>query len=228
MTRGLIIFAREPRPGTVKTRLARDLGSHRAATDLYAAMLTDVLASAATLEDTRLLLFWALNGGAAPAFPTPPRLELFEQQGHDLGERMAHAFESALASGCETCCIIGSDAPDLPPEYIRQAFCLLERDEAEAVFGPADDGGYYLLGLRRVPQRLFQEIAWSSAEVLQTSLERARLCGLRTALLPPWRDIDTRDDLEAFQERPTRHTAPSTLALAQHYLKGNATSCPTI
>ena len=85
MTRGLIIFAREPRAGTVKTRLARDLRSHRAATDLYAAMLADVLASAATLDDIRLLLFWALKSGAAPAFSPLPRLEMFEQQGQGSG-----------------------------------------------------------------------------------------------------------------------------------------------
>jgi len=226
MTRGLIIFAREPLVGTVKTRLARDLGSHRIATDLYAAMLADVLATAATLDDTRLLLFWALENGTVPAASPLPRLEMFEQQGKDLGERMAYAFEKALAGGCETCCIIGSDAPDLPPDYIRQAFGLLEREEAEAVFGPAADGGYYLLGLRRMPQRLFEDIAWSSDQVLRTSLERARLCGLNTALLPPWRDIDTAEDLEAFLERPTRDTAPRTLALAQ-CLKGKATLCPT-
>ena len=219
MTKGLIIFAREPRPGTVKTRLARDLRSHRAATGLYTAMLADVLASAATLADIRPLLFWALKSGAAPPFSPLPRLETFEQQGRDLGERMANAFDRAFACGCETCCIIGSDSPDLPQDYIRQAFAILEREEAEAVFGPAEDGGYYLLGLRHVPQRLFEEIPWSSPEVLQRSLERARLCGLRTALLPQWRDIDTMKDLEAFLERPARHTAPRTLALAQR-LKG--------
>ncbi|GFE62337.1 TIGR04282 family arsenosugar biosynthesis glycosyltransferase [Geobacter sp. AOG2] len=226
MTRGLIIFAREPLAGTVKTRLARDLGSHRAATDLYTAMLTDVLAAAVTLDDTRLLLFWALKNITTPAFPLLPRLEVFEQQGRDLGERMANAFGEALASGCETCCIIGSDAPDLPPEYILQAFGLLERNEAEAVFGPAVDGGYYLLGLRRFQQQLFEDIPWSSGEVLRTSLERARLGGLRTALLEPWRDIDTAEDLEAFLKRPTRDNAPRTLALAQ-CLRGDTTLCPT-
>ncbi|QEM66961.1 glycosyltransferase [Geobacter sp. FeAm09] len=227
MTRGLIIFAREPLVGTVKTRLAQGLGSHRLATELYAAMLADVLAAAATLDDTRLLLFWALKNGAIPAVPVPPRATMFEQQGHDLGARMANAFETAFASGCETCCIIGSDAPDLPLEYIRRAFALLERAEAEVVFGPAEDGGYYLLGLRRFQRQLFEDIVWSSAEVLQTSQERARFCGLRTALLPPWRDIDTCEDLEAFQERPSRETAPQTLAAAQR-LKGSATLCPTI
>lgn len=227
MTRGLIIFAREPRVGTVKTRLAQDLGSHRIATDLYAAMLADVLAAAATLDDTRLLIFWALKNGSIPSVPALPQAAMFEQQGGDLGERIADAFETALASGCETCCIIGSDAPDLPPEYIRRAFDLLERGEAEAVFGPAEDGGYYLLGLRCFQKRLFEEIAWSSSSVLQTSLERARLCGLVTALLPPWRDIDTREDLEAFLERPTQDTAPRTLAVARR-LKGSATLCPTI
>jgi len=223
MTRGLIIFAREPLVGTVKTRLARDLGSHRTATDLYAAMLADVLAAAATLDDTRLLVFWALQNGAAPPFPSLPRLEMYEQRGGDLGERMANAFEEAFASGCRACCIIGSDAPDLPTEYILRAFTLLERDQAEAVFGPADDGGYYLLGLRSLPQQLFEDIAWSSDEVLRISLERARLSGLRTSLLPPWRDIDTAGDLEAFLNRPARDAAPRTLALAQS-LKGSAGS----
>lgn len=227
MTRGLIIFAREPLAGTVKTRLAQDLGSHRIATELYTAMLADVLATAATLDDTRVLLFWVLINGSLPSVPALPEMAMFEQLGRDLGERMANAFEMALASGCKTCCIIGSDAPDLPLNFIRRAFDLLEQDEAEAVFGPAEDGGYYLLGLRRFQPRLFEDIAWSGPEVLRTSLERARLCGLRTVLLPPWRDIDTREDLKAFLERPARHMAPQTLALAQR-LKGSATLCPTI
>lgn len=195
MKRGLIVFAREPVPGRVKTRLARDLGA-TAAAELYAAMLEDVLERAASLgPDLRVLVFWAQQGDALPRHSAYPRLEMYRQSGATLGERMQAAFTTVFASGIRNCCIIGSDAPDLPGAYIGQAFDALEHGQAEVVFGPAADGGYYLLGMKRVWQRLFEEIAWSTPRVLEASLERAAELNLRTELLPVWHDIDTLDDL---------------------------------
>jgi uncharacterized protein len=216
--KGLIIFAREPLPGMVKTRLGRDLGDHRFALELYTAMLADVLETVHSLEVVRPLVFWALKSGTVPSYAALPRLEMFEQKGRDLGERMQNAFKLAFEGGCTACSIIGTDSPDLPTEYIIQSYDQLDRGEADVVFGPAGDGGYYLLGMRRLHHLLFDDIAWSSSSVLRDSLERARKLGLRTHLLPEWYDIDTRNDLEAFLERSAgigeRTTAARTMAIA--------------
>jgi len=196
VNRGLIVFARKPVPGTVKTRLARDLGAP-AATELYAAMLADVLERASSLvADVRVLVFWAQEGGGLPEYPAYPRLEMFRQSGTTLGERMASAFRVAFTHGIQSCCIIGSDSPDLPVEYISQAFNALERNQVDVVFGPAQDGGYYLLGMKRVWERLFEDIAWSSPQVLAASCGRAVELSLAVTLLPVWHDIDTINDLQ--------------------------------
>jgi glycosyltransferase A (GT-A) superfamily protein (DUF2064 family) len=105
------------------------------------------------------------------------------------------------ADGCEACCIIGSDAPDLPLSYVQEAFRLLETPQAGVVLGPSRDGGYYLLGMRRIWPQLFADIPWSSAFVLERSLAAARNSGLPVSLLSVWQDIDTFEDLQAFQQR---------------------------
>jgi rSAM/selenodomain-associated transferase 1 len=194
MNRGLIIFAREPVPGKVKTRLAREVGN-KCAAELYCAMIEDVLANAASLDGVQPLLFWALDSAVMPADPGIPGLRMFEQHGTTLGARMEAAFRHAFQNGIDVCCIIGTDSPDLPPEYIAEAFDLLENNRADVVFGPAEDGGYYLLGLRQIWRELFADIAWSTPEVLAASLARANELGLRTSLLPSWYDIDTLQDL---------------------------------
>jgi hypothetical protein len=114
---------------------------------------------------------------------------------------MQAAFEKMFADGCEICCIIGSDAPDLPLTYIRDAYQLLASLQSDAVFGPSLDGGYYLLGLREVWPQLFADISWSTADVLEQSLAAAQGLELKATLLPEWQDIDTIEDLHAFQER---------------------------
>ena len=214
MSRGLIVFVREALPGRVKTRLAGDLGVG-AATELYAAMRADVLESASSLADVRLLVFWAVEQGALPVLQELPRLEMFAQKGATLGERMAAAFVTAFASGIRNCCIIGSDSPDLPLRHIEEAFQALEQDRADVVFGPAADGGYYLLGMRRLWGRLFEDVFWSSPQVLETSLERARELNLRSLLLPPWYDLDTIADLRRLAASDGRN-APRTRQALLH------------
>lgn len=194
MNKGLIIFAREPVPGRVKTRLAREVGDQTAA-ELYAAMTRDVLDTTAALVDVRRMLFWAAENNGVPPANDYPGLDLFPQQGNTLGDRMFDAFTRAFQGGPEACCIIGTDSPDLPLEHIVKAFDLLDREDIDAVFGPAEDGGYYLLGLKQAWEGFFDFIPWSTRNVLDSSLERSRHLGLRTALLPEWYDIDTRDDL---------------------------------
>ncbi len=200
MTRGLIVFAREPIPGRVKTRLAASIGDVAAAT-LYGAMLREVLETAHRLEDVAVHLFWDCEEGALPRVAESFCCRSHRQSAGDLGERMAAAFDQLYAEGYTSCCIIGSDAPDLPPSYIQDAFQLLESAVAQVIFGPCSDGGYYLLGMKASHPELFSGIPWSTGSVLERSREAAITAGLTVALLPEWQDIDTLADFQAFQKR---------------------------
>jgi rSAM/selenodomain-associated transferase 1 len=200
MKKGLIVFAREPLPGAVKTRLAASIGD-RAATELYENMLQDVLKTGRQLSDVEIVVYWACEEESLLLLADKFRCSSRLQSPGDLGQRMQAAFEELFANGCELCCIIGSDAPDLPLSYIQEAYQLLAAQQTDIVFGPSRDGGYYLLGLRQVWAQLFMNIPWSSAAVLEQSLAAALDSGLTAALLPEWQDIDTLEDLNAFHER---------------------------
>jgi len=200
MKTGLIVFAREPLPGAVKTRLAASIGD-QAAADLYETMLEDVLKTVRQLVDVAPVVYWACEEGSLLRLSEMYRCRSRRQSPGDLGQRMRVAFEEMFADGTDVCCIIGSDAPDLPLSYIQEAYRQLATQQTDAVFGPSRDGGYYLLGLRQLWPQLFTDIPWGSASVLELSLAAARDTGLTAFLLPEWQDIDTVDDLQAFQEQ---------------------------
>lgn len=209
MTRkGLIIFAREPLPGQVKTRLAAVIGDQAAAAH-YEDMLLEVLRTARQLSETETVVFWACEEESLPLLAERYDCSSRRQGPGDLGQRMRVAFEEMFADGFHTCCIIGSDAPDLPVAYVEEAYAVLAASRADAVFGPVADGGYYLLGLRQLWPQLFAGINWSTPSVLTQSLAAARSAGAGVHLLPEWYDIDTIDDLQAYRERRDM-TIPST------------------
>lgn len=200
MKRGLVIFAKEPLPGLVKTRLAAGIGADAAA-GFYQEMLGNVIDLSRKLTGVETLVYWDCPEQALPRLADRFACRSRRQCDGNLGQRMESAFTEMFADGHDICCIIGSDAPDLPLAYLHEAYQRLEENQPDAVFGPCTDGGYYLLGLRRVWPQLFANIHWSSPLVLQQSLAAASKSGLTTALLPEWRDIDTREDLLAFHER---------------------------
>lgn len=210
MKRGLIVFAREPLPGTVKTRLAASVGD-QAAAQLYESMLQDVLKTCRGQDDGETVIFWACEEDSLQRLAERYGFVSRRQRPGDLGQRMQSAFAEMFGDGCELCCIIGSDAPDLPFSYIQEAYRLLETEQTDIVFGPSVDGGYYLLGMKRVWPQLFTDISWSSADVLEQSLTAARDSGASVALLPEWHDIDTIEDLWAFQGRQRMAYAMETI-----------------
>ena len=122
-------------------------------------------------------------------------LEFRPQAEGDLGERMARAFEEALRDA-DRACIVGTDVPALRAALVVQALERLE--SADVVLGPAEDGGYYLMALSRPHPEIFSDVPWSTADVLGTTLERARHAGLRESLLPVLKDVDTAADLPAY------------------------------
>jgi rSAM/selenodomain-associated transferase 1 len=201
MTALLIIFAKEPRPGRVKTRLIPPL-SFEAAAQLYHSFLLDILEEMGRVPEVRLAL--AFSPPEAQGFfqtLAPPGIDLFPQEGGDLGERMARACARGFAAGYSPVLLRGSDTPDLPAAVVSGAREVLAAGKAQVALGPATDGGYYLVGLTEPQPRLFQGPVWSSSTVLESTLKTARKRGLTVHLLPAWADIDTAADLLAFLHR---------------------------
>ncbi len=190
----LVVFARDPAAGAVKTRLARAIGDEAAVT-LYAAFVRDLRDRFAAAP---FAVRWAVappDRGFAARFALEPE-SVFAQSGADLGARMRDAFERMLEAGFARCAIIGSDAPQLGRERVEQAFDALA--DADVVLGPAEDGGYYLIAAK-APHDLFRGIAWSTSGVLAATLERASALGLRVSLLERELDVDEERDLAALR-----------------------------
>jgi rSAM/selenodomain-associated transferase 1 len=188
----IAVFARWPEPGRVKTRLSPALPPALAC-ELHRAMLGDALAAAAAARAESRALVWADAPAERSAFPAPPGFEVRDQRGDDLGARLEHAFAGMLRGPDDRAVILGADCPDLDAARIGQAFeALAARD---LVLGPASDGGYYLIGLRRPAPGLFRNVAWSTPAVLAQTLERAGDLGLLVAQLAPLDDLDTPADL---------------------------------
>jgi uncharacterized protein len=201
----LLIFARQPVPGRVKTRLSPPLTPVQAAA-LYDACVRDVIAAAARGR-ARVELWHDGAPGAADHFTGAfPHLHVEAQAPGDLGARMKDAFARAFAELAQRVVIVGSDAPTLPEPVLGAAFDHLH--DAEAVIGPTIDGGYYLIGLAAGAwpraARLFDGVAWSSDSVYAVTLERAAEAVLALRVLPGWYDIDHADDVR----RAGRDAAP--------------------
>jgi rSAM/selenodomain-associated transferase 1 len=208
MTALLIIFAKEPRPGQVKTRLSPPLSLKEAA-QLYHSFLLDILEEMARGPEMRLAV--AFSPPEAQAIfrgLAPPGTDLFPQEGADLGERMARAFAWGFAAGGGPVLLRGSDVPDLPAAMVAEAREVLAAGRAEVVLGPATDGGYHLVGLLEPQPALFRGPVWSSSTVLADTLDLARRLDLRVHLLAPWPDIDTIDNLRPFVQRGGAAPAP--------------------
>jgi hypothetical protein len=196
----LVVMAKDPVPGQVKTRLQPQLSPTDAA-DLYRCFLEDRLRDVAALpEIDRAVAFAPESAASRFASLAPEGFLLFPQRGSDLGEKLDSLFSATLALGYEAVVVTDSDSPDLPRSLLRDAFALLA-DDSDVVFGPCRDGGYYLVGMKAAAPGLFTNIPWSSPRVLERSLTAADLLGLKTGLLPPWQDIDTFEDLRAFYGR---------------------------
>lgn len=190
MKRALAIFAKTPLPGLVKTRLSPPLSLQQGA-ELYRCMLLDTIARVQELNAETVLFY---EGERDFFEKAAPHATLIRQHDGGLGTRLELAFDQLAELGYGSRVVIGSDAPDLPLVYLEDAFARLEAG-SDTVFGPASDGGYYLVAVRGGVGRVFQEIPWSTEKVLETSLQQAQASGFSSTLLPPWYDVDCYEDL---------------------------------
>lgn len=186
----LIVFAKVPQPGRVKTRLTSVLSKEEAAS-LYEAFLRDALAQYQEMEKV-VRLYMSPSGTPLPDDLVPSGVEVFEQRGEGLGARMMHAFLESFAAGFERLVIIGTDHPTLPTAFIEQAFEALS-DPMSISIGPSEDGGYYLLGMNDYYPQLFRGFTYSHDEVFAQTLERIGDTGAKVSVLPLWYDVDTPD-----------------------------------
>jgi rSAM/selenodomain-associated transferase 1 len=187
------IFAKRPDAGRVKTRLIGELGPERAAR-LAELLLLDAADAWAGEGGRRVIAYDPEDAGPWFDARVPSSFALRPQATGDLGERMAAFFQDEFEDGATRVVLIGCDSPTLDPAFVASAFLLLEHKDI--VLGPATDGGYYLIGCRRplVPS-LFEGIAWGTPDVLAQTVRRVRAAGRSLAVLPPWYDVDTPDDL---------------------------------
>lgn len=202
----LIVFTRYPEPGRTKTRLIPVLGSDGAA-DLHRRMTEHTIARVKRLTTTRALAIEVrYQGGNQYSMERWLGHGIsFRVQGNgDLGARLERAFRDAFQEGCKRVLVIGTDCPGLTIEILRSAMDALYA--SDLVLGPAGDGGYYLIGLRRPMSQLFRDVMWGTEHVLARTLEIADELGLSRALLIPLDDVDLPEDLRVWEQesRATR------------------------
>lgn len=184
----LLVFAKIPRPGHVKTRLTPVLTPEEAAR-LYRAFLRDALDVYKDLPvDVRLYLAPPFSEEEVRAVPAS--ISVHEQHGDGLGARMAAAFREAFHDGYARAAVVGTDHPTLPPAFVRQSFTALDGDRAVSI-GPSADGGFYLLGMSAFYPHLFEDMAYSHDDVFADTLTRISRTDAQLTVLPQWYDVDT-------------------------------------
>ncbi len=195
----LIIFAREPKDGKVKTRLARDLPV-KIVTSLYKAFVKDVLALCLQARcDQRFLFYAGSNRSLKFLKRFTPKFTLKRQLGSNLGGRMMHAFSFCHAQDFDKMLIVGTDCLEITSKDIEKAFKLLDR--VDVVLGPSRDGGYYLIGMKKPVGSIFEGVHWSSEKVLIQTLQKIQKIKKSYALLSKKEDVDTIKELKNLSKK---------------------------
>ena len=196
-------MAKAPRAGMVKTRLQPPLSAEEAAA-LNVCFLRDTAENIAEVASNSsaqgIVCYTPVGDEAAFHGLLPDGFALIAQRGDGFGERLHHAAKDILSCGFGAVCLIDSDSPTLPASALRAAVTELARPGERVVVGPSDDGGYYLIGVKRAEPRLFQRIAWSTESVYSETVERAGEAGLEFVELPKWYDVDDAATLATIEQ----------------------------
>ncbi|MGY6744205.1 MAG: TIGR04282 family arsenosugar biosynthesis glycosyltransferase [Cecembia sp.] len=191
----IIVFQKNAAKGKVKTRIAKDLGEEKAL-EIYQYLVNSTHQVLSQLKGQDVFLFFSDYTEKVSWQPQEGTLQLRLQKGKDLGEKMRLAFEEVFSEGYSKVSIIGTDCPDINIKILNDAMEKLE--EYEVVFGPAQDGGYYLLGLKKIHKGLFDGIPWSTEQVLKLSLDYLNSKQISYELITILSDIDTAEDWENY------------------------------
>jgi len=197
----IILFARAPLPGQVKTRLLTHLEPEQAAF-LHKWFVRDTLEMLLALDDASDI---ELHTDTSTDAWTGVPVARFLQAPGGLGDRMLHAISAGLEAGRSRVTILGSDSPTLPASHLRK----LLLSNGEVALGPVTDGGYYAISCRKAHPRMFAGVEFSTARTLGQTVEAVRSSGLSLELGEPWFDVDTPEDLEQLAQSANlpRHTA---------------------
>lgn len=195
--RALIVFAKDPVQGKVKTRLARSLGDDFAIR-FYKKCIRNVLSELQKLDSGINVYLFSDKRGLQINKQERMDIIFHKQSGNDLGERMKNSFTEVLNGSSSKAILIGTDVPDISCKIIEDAFNSL--DESDVVLGPAKDGGYYLIGMKEQSDFLFKGIDWGSEKVLNQTILKLNEAEKRVKILEKLHDIDTEADLEAWLE----------------------------
>jgi rSAM/selenodomain-associated transferase 1 len=217
----IIIMAKAPAPGAVKTRLSPLLSPTQAA-QVSLAFLEDTLEKCVTATRDVMLAYAPSDGDKtlreilAPALQPPSNL-WFAQRGDDLSARLESVAAHGFALGFSPLIIIGADSPTLPHSILQSAIQTLADKSCDLVLGPTEDGGFYLLGLNAMQRNLYRNVAWSTPGVLAHVQTNAEKINLRVGLLQRWHDVDTPDDLRKLNRTLLQNpnAAPRTAAWLQ-------------
>jgi rSAM/selenodomain-associated transferase 1 len=199
MHRALIVVAKEPTPGSTKTRLVPPL-THQQAAEVYRCLLVDTLDIMGRVAGVQPVI--AYHPPQAQGYfraLASQGFALIAQQGQTLGQRLDNVLRAHLEQGYNQAVVMNSDAPTLPVACLEQAFAALDDPQVDVVLGPTEDGGYYLIGLKQPCSAIF-DVVMSTPTVLQETLDLVRQQGLRARCLPTWHDIDNGGDLERLRE----------------------------
>ncbi len=190
----LILMLKYPDPGLVKTRLGREIGFENSAR-VYRLLVAGVMRVLRGLEHPVLICCDPVRSFEAYRKWLGKEHGFFLQQGKDLGERMHAAFRQAFEHGYPGAVLLGSDISGLERDIVEQALAWLQQQRP--VLGPAEDGGYYMLGLERtdLDYSFFSHIPWSTSRVLEMTVQRMKKKGLTPCMMPQLRDVDTLEDL---------------------------------
>ncbi|MDD5772689.1 MAG: TIGR04282 family arsenosugar biosynthesis glycosyltransferase [bacterium] len=196
----VLLFVKYPEKGEVKSRLTREAWNINIV-ELYKNFVLDLLISLNKIKTKFYICFYPENSEEKFIKWLGGKYLYMPQKGQDLGDRMKNCFIKAFSGKFKQVIVIGSDAPDMPCEFIKYAFASL--DSHDAVIGPASDGGYYLLGFnfdKFVPE-IFEGIEWSTDKVFKETLSILNKAKRKTYILPEWNDIDVHSDLVDFVKR---------------------------
>ena len=216
----LVIMAKAPLAGQVKTRLLPMLTPEQAA-ELAKALLVDQLHHVGELDSVdHYLAFAPAKARPLMAQLTPPIFSLFPQEGANLGARMRSVFEKLFRADYRNVVLIGGDLAAVPLNFFAQAYRFLESREHRVALGPSGDGGYYLIGCNQPTPELFSDMRWSHGAVLTQTLARLKRLKIAHDLLPAWFDVDTPEDVRAL--RGALNGAPLADAMPQtaNFLRG--------
>lgn len=212
----IAVMAKQSIPGKAKSRLMPVLGPDGAA-EVNTAFLRDIAANLAVAGEHVIIdpLMSYAPAGSEPFFRSlfPSGVGLMETVGPNFGVCLLKSISGLLERGYHSGCLLNSDSPTLPSAYLIAAAAALAADGDRMVIGPAIDGGYYLIGMKRLHARLFEDIEWSTESVFDQTMDRAREIGLPVVVLPNWYDVDDTETMqmlvgELFDDKPFRVVSP--------------------